>query len=249
MTNQETDRLRNRLRHVILPALTALNANIVATLGNTAAILAGETDRIEMLDQELLRRLATEPTTPERVVLSLAAWSGLAPADQRGVLRAAIALLTMNTRELGFAHVEALLDRSTAAATATGPHPLAAGLAWTVTGATRDHPARLCLHQAETLPFAPDHPFLDATWRQTVGHSHLPETGKIIVGEWQLTSTVVAPAPAFLNGPPPAEPTKTKPALPAVAPRPSPLAPILSTVERLNGGAPAWMPMAPLSCT
>ena len=223
VTNQETDRLRNRLRHLILPALTAINANIVETLGNTAAILAGETDRIEMLDQELLRRLATEPTTPERVVLSLAAWADLAPADQRGVLRAAIALLTMDTRELGFAHVEALLNRSAAAATATGPHPLAAGIAWTVAGATRVHPVRLSLHQADALPFAPDHPFLDATWRQTVGHSHLPETGKIIVGKWQLISTVGAPAPAFLNGPHACGVDKDE--ISAAGSRPSPLAP------------------------
>ena len=97
-SNQAMQFHRNRLRHVILPQLAALNPNIVETLTRTAEILGGDAARIDRLDRETLQTLLLEPS-PEtlntgalpiarvapmvRVVLHLERGRGVPHRDRR----------------------------------------------------------------------------------------------------------------------------------------------------------------------
>jgi tRNA(Ile)-lysidine synthase len=199
--------VRNRLRHDLLPRLAELNPAIVETLARTAEILAAEAERSELQDREHLARLLREPTPPpaslehsgrpaERIVLDLAQLQRLERAAQRGVLRAAIDALAPGQDEaglahVGFDHIESLLERCEVLAGATGPHPLAGGLAWTVAGWTGAGSACLSLHQENALPFLPDHPYLDAQWRATVGAQPIPANGSVQASpDWRLHSRV-----------------------------------------------------------
>jgi tRNA(Ile)-lysidine synthase len=205
---------RNRLRHDLLPRLAQLNPAIVETLARTAEIMAAEADRSTMQDREHLCRLLLEPAPNavlhtasqrlewadhpvERIVLDLAQLQRLDRASQRGVLRAAIDFLAPAHEETGLAHVdfdhiEALLERCETLTRATGPHPLAGHLAWTVAGHTATRPARLSLHLENALPFLPDHPHLDEQWRSIVGVQPIPANGSLqATTGWRLTSELL----------------------------------------------------------
>ena len=198
-SNADTTLLRNRVRHEILPQLAEINPNIVETLGRTAQILAGEAERLRTMDPQRLAGLCLEPlfsvakataatTAIHRVVLDLQKFLALEIADQRGVLRQALALLQPGLAAIGFAHSESLIEQLRAQPEASGPHPLVAGLGWSVAGATTQRAARLSLHRMDALPFSPDQPYLDETWCQTIGLVRLPLPDQITTKSGQITT-------------------------------------------------------------
>ncbi|MCL4862499.1 MAG: tRNA lysidine(34) synthetase TilS [Caldilineaceae bacterium] len=190
-TNRQTHFLRNRLRHDILPHLAQVNPSVVETLARTADLLAADYARLARLDGGLLADLRTADAAAEGpVVLDLTRLLALDLSAQRGVLRQALAKVAPSDAEFGLAHVEALLAAIRRSQAASGPHPIGAGLAWSVAGATPARPARLSIHQAAALPFAPDHPHLGAAWRATVGALKLPAEGVAPAADgWRLAVT------------------------------------------------------------
>ena len=206
-TNWDQRFARNRLRHTVLPALASLNPQIIHTLTRTADIVQQEAERLAALDQTTLVSLLLEPTwsfaqlqawhaqshaqqrttAPARVVLDATQLTTLPPAAQRGVLRAAFKLVTKSTGVPDFAQIELLLAALQPPLTVGGPHSWLADVAWSSAGATPDMPARLSLHSVTALPFTPTHPFLEETWRTTIGSLPLPAAGAVTVGAgWTL---------------------------------------------------------------
>jgi tRNA(Ile)-lysidine synthetase-like protein len=109
------------------------------------------------------------------------------------VLRQALARFTAQLHDVEFAQVERLRCTLHKNSHTQGPHPIGQGLAWSVAGATLTQPARLSLHQADALPFQPDHPYLHATWQAQIGSTPLPLPGKLCTGEgWHLQVTVLS---------------------------------------------------------
>lgn len=209
-TNDDQQFVRNRLRHTILPALTAINPNAVQTLARTAQLLQAEADRLTALDQAALTALLMEPawslsqlqrwheqsseqqrhTTLVRVVLDVDRLVVQSIAAQRGILREALALMTQSPDALQFEPIDALLTAIQPPHHASGPRPLSADLAWSLVGASGAAPARLSLHGTKMLPFAPTHPFLDEAWRKQVGRLPLLEEEIVAVTqEWSLRVT------------------------------------------------------------
>jgi tRNA(Ile)-lysidine synthase len=192
-TNADTRLSRNYVRHAVLPALASLNPNVVATLARSAELLAAEAERAEVADAAVLDELLVEPPVAGRIVLDLVRWQNLAfLAARRGVLRIAFNRLAADSRQLGYEQIEQIVHSATTGRSSTrssGPHPLPAGLAWSVVGAADGQPARLCLHAAHVPPVALDHPFLDAAWRAEHAACPLPVPGEITVGAWRLVTT------------------------------------------------------------
>jgi len=209
-SNQDQRFVRNRLRHDVLPALATINANITQTLARTAALLQGEADRLQALDQEALLSVLIEPgwspaafqtwqaqsrtaqmaTAPVRMVLDTGKFSKLSLATQRGVLREAFRCVTQQSLSLDFAQVETLVAAGQPTLSTSGPHSLLADVAWSSAGAIDNLPARLSLHRVDALPFAPAHPFLAESWRVTVEAQPLPMAGSIrLDDEWTLAVT------------------------------------------------------------
>jgi tRNA(Ile)-lysidine synthase len=190
-TNADTRFVRNYLRHVVLPSLAALNPNISTTLARSAELLAAEAVRAEAEDGQTLARLLVEPPTGARVVLDLVQWQALSLAARRGVLRQALAELAPDLgavgREVGYEHIEEIV-RTASPLRSGGPHPLPAGLAWSVIGATAAQRARLCLHVAAATPLAGNQPRLTAEWRRQNASLPLPVPGEVEVGTWRLAA-------------------------------------------------------------
>ena len=157
-SNLDRTHLRNHLRHVLLPALCALNPQVVAGLTHTAALLADDAARLAALDRQLLAELAPEQPTAERVVIALARWPTLGASERRGALRAALDSLGADLRAVGFEHIEELLARLAVPVCSGGPHPLAGGVSWSTAGATAAKPARLSLHCSDRPPLRPPRP-------------------------------------------------------------------------------------------
>ncbi|MFN8467056.1 MAG: tRNA lysidine(34) synthetase TilS [Caldilineaceae bacterium] len=187
-TNTDLRFARNRLRHVVLPALAGLNPNIVGTLARTAGLLADEAQRAEAADAAALAQLLVESPVEDRVVLDMGGWQLLPPAARRGVLRQAIDHLAPTCRQIGQEHIDQIA-RSAFSGASSGPHSLPAGLAWTIIEGTTKRGARLCLHAANTPPVEISHPFLDAAWRAEHDEYPLPIPGEIAAGAWRLIAT------------------------------------------------------------
>ncbi len=193
-TNQDIGLVRNRLRHVILPQLEAINPQVVRALGRTAEVLAAEADRLQRLDRAALEGLLLKPPAIPgtvdrlaRVVLDISDYLRLDPATQRGVLRAALTMLLPGRRDITFDHVETLRAAVTEGAPSGGPYPLISDVAWTLAGATADAPRRLSLHWTDALPFAPDGPHLGPTWETT----DIIAPGEIQHDRWTLTARIL----------------------------------------------------------
>lgn len=203
-TNANAAIARNRLRHLVLPQLALINPAVVDALCRTAELLAGEADRSEARDKALLDELCIAPAGAERVLLNLDGLRRLSTPDQRGVLRCALAqllrqqALSEQHSEIGFHHVEAVRAHLLGVVGASGPHPVAAGVAWSVAGRRNGAPARLSLHLASSLPFPPEHPYLGADWRARHGCLPVVAEASVDVDGWRLTcrQTPVAALPA-----------------------------------------------------
>ncbi len=110
-SNLDRSFLRNRVRHELLPILEDYNPNIRAVLGRMAAVLAGEHELVRGAVAQLWARLKAQDV-PGGVTFGRAEWSALSAAEQRAVLRAAVARLRGAARDIDFAPLEAALDFS-----------------------------------------------------------------------------------------------------------------------------------------
>ncbi len=107
-SNDDVTYARNRLRHVVLPALERENANLKATLARTAEVLAGEFELAERYVDGLWPQVArAAEQRPGLVVFDRAAWRGLGAAEQRALLRRGAAQLLGDARDLDFGPLEA----------------------------------------------------------------------------------------------------------------------------------------------
>ncbi|MBX3015436.1 MAG: tRNA lysidine(34) synthetase TilS [Caldilineaceae bacterium] len=204
-TNVDQRFARNRLRHTVLPALAALNPKAVATLARSAQLFQAEAERLALVDQTLLSTLLREPAWSlaqiqaglaqrydpaqalERVLLDLERLTAFPRAAQRGILRAAIALLLGPALLPSFEQLDGFTLALQPPHQTSGPHPLLADLAWSLRGPVAATPACLSLHRQMALPFSPEEPWLADAWRQQVGTFALPEGGKVAVGQgWSL---------------------------------------------------------------
>lgn len=195
-SNQSAAFVRNRLRHEVLPLLATLNPSIVATLGRTAAALAAESERAEQIDQQALARLRQAPdpaVAAKRVVLDLAGLCQQDQATQRGVLRQALGQLQPAANPT-FEQIEQILAGISAPIRTRGPHPLQAGIAWSVVGPTASQPAWLSLHHEGALPLQPAQPSLPPEWRQFTAEWAIVEGGQLSLPDsWVLHSRLLAP--------------------------------------------------------
>ncbi len=186
VSNDDTSLARNRLRHLIVPQLETLNPQLVATLGRTADVLAGDADRLHRLDHAHLARVIVEPKTMNfcaaRVVLATAELTVCDVATQRGLLRAALESLLPDLHNVTLAHVDRLRQALTEETFPGGPHPLLQGLCWTLAAASDTLPRRLSLHRAGALPFSPAGPHLGAGFSPTP----LDVSDSVDVGQWRM---------------------------------------------------------------
>jgi tRNA(Ile)-lysidine synthase len=109
-SNQDSKYARNRLRSEVLPALTAVNPNLVATLGREARVLADEADFIALAAAEARKALARDgaPGLPEgATALARTGLAHLHPAVARRLVADVVAALPGRR---GTAAVEAVLD-------------------------------------------------------------------------------------------------------------------------------------------
>lgn len=189
-SNQDTGLLRNRIRADLLPRLAEINPALVATLSRSAELFAAEAERGQRIDHAALDALRLDTTTPsaERIVLDADRLPTLEVATRRGVVRLALAYLGMDLRDAGLEAIDRLLEAVTITSHSSGPHPLGAGLAWTLLGGA---PRRLSLHRATTLPVQPDGPHL-ARVRDRLPHV-IPAQGSITLEGWRLESRLTTP--------------------------------------------------------
>ena len=177
-SNSDRAATRNRIRHELLPLLIEYNPRIIAALGRTAALSAGEHEFVETALDAAWPAVATVDAAGIRI--AGAGWGVLAPALQQAALRRAHARLAPGAT-LELQHVEqarALIARGV--------------------GGRLDLPGGVALHVGYggsfTLgaPPAPDGPQLAAA------SVALPEHGTLALGGgWALqVSRESEPAPA-----------------------------------------------------
>ena len=204
-TNTDPARTRNAVRHTILPALAALNPQIVAALNRTAEVVAADALRLASLDRRTLNVLLVEPRqlddrasgqpsdgqALDRIVLNLRMFGTFDRGAQRGALRAALARLAPGRYDdVEFAQTERILQNLSEET--SGPHPIGHGLAWSVMGEWRNRRLPyLSLHRAHVLPFGPLQPLLPADWRACPVAAG--DTVAVADG-WQLSSEAVPAA-------------------------------------------------------
>ncbi len=190
-TNADELRVRNRLRHRVVPLLADINPSVVETLARSAQILADEADRAAHANRQALDTVLVEQTAA-RIVLNVTAANKFDVATQRGLLKLAVEALAktdgVDGDDATFAQIKTL-RLALAQRAASGPHPLGQGVAWTVFADETGSP-RLGLHCEGAPPFAPRQPHLDpATW-PTAGLPVQPGHA-VDAGDWSLRATLL----------------------------------------------------------
>ena len=200
-SNQDLSFVRNRVRHEVLPRLEEINPSIVASLCRTAAVMRGEAQRMEGYTQQALDATRWEDESEEtpdsrnfwpqefgetgnsvtkRQVFDLPAFRSLSPADQREALRVSAHELGGTRTGPGFDSVERLRRMICDENRSGGPHSWFADVML-----TRTHEA-FSLHLQGILPFVPEHPYLDGSWRAENPSKTLAAGEKIIADRWTL---------------------------------------------------------------
>ncbi len=207
-TNVEVSYLRNRLRHEVLPLLTALNPNIRQTLARAGHALAADYAFIEQsVADELQAELRDQ--TEDAIALSLDRFRRpeLSTAIRRGLLRQAILLLAPDLGEVGFATIDGAL--AVALHGHTGRQAaLPGGIMLRVEYDT------LTFRRPGAAPHPPPAPWLPAGARLAVevpGETHLPDSAWTLHTRWlnpgedparfygqPLTAVLLLPARATL---------------------------------------------------
>lgn len=186
-SNADETRSRNLIRHQVLPALTRINPQVVATLARTADQIAGEHDRLRSLDEQTLRQRIVQQDE-ERIVLRLGALQELTPAMLRGLLHTALAHLDADLRTIGATQIHALCTRIMQARRVSGPHPLAGELAWSVVAAPNSE-AHFVLHRRAALPLPPPGPWLDKDMQSV--EWVVPVEGELALGAWIMRCRLI----------------------------------------------------------
>ena len=107
-TNADRRYVRNRIRHELIPHITAAyNPNLIETLLRHSKVVRAEEKWLEDLTRARFGE-ALLSRDPDRLELSVSHVAGLEKAACRRVLRKAVAELTGNLRRIGFRHVEAI---------------------------------------------------------------------------------------------------------------------------------------------
>jgi tRNA(Ile)-lysidine synthase len=106
VSNANTDFLRNRLRHDIMPQLASVNPSLPEVLASTATWAQGE----EQYWSEEVARLEGEYFVPAReaILLRTPALNQLPVAAQRRLLRRAVERVRGSLRAIDFSHIEAM---------------------------------------------------------------------------------------------------------------------------------------------
>jgi tRNA(Ile)-lysidine synthase len=170
-TNHDVTLARNRLRHLVLPQLEQINSNAVISIGRTAQLLADAADQLDEGNEQLLDALTLDQTTGERIVLDLVRLHRLGLSHRRAVLHSALQRTFSMLSDLTFDHVERLAATLADDGGHGGPHPLLAGVGWTigasppVIGERTRRPDWLSLHAQRALPLRMNTPWLDETIR------------------------------------------------------------------------------------
>jgi tRNA(Ile)-lysidine synthase len=108
-TNDETDALRNRIRHELLPLLARYNPGIRKVLARLADTAAEDLEMIDYATREACARVA-QAEAGEWPAFDRAAWRALPAPLQRGVLREAARQAAGDTTDLAFAAIEEARD-------------------------------------------------------------------------------------------------------------------------------------------
>lgn len=195
-TNRDVTLARNRLRHLVLPQLEQINSNVVVSIGRTAQLLADTADRLDEGNEQLLGALTLEQTAGERIVLDLARLHRLGLSHRRAVLHSALQRTFSTLSDLAFDHVERLAAMLADDGRHGGPHPLLAGVGWTIgtsppaIGGRTQQPDWLSLHAQHALPLRMNIPWLDETVRLRLPLL-LDAPGVLEVGDgWTLYTTL-----------------------------------------------------------
>ena len=104
-SNDDPTLARNRIRHELLPLLADYNPQIRRVLATTGHILADDADWLAS-QVDAAWPAVVEQTHADRIVVDLAAWRGLSPSVQRGLLRRMVRTLRGELHNLSFVHVE-----------------------------------------------------------------------------------------------------------------------------------------------
>jgi tRNA(Ile)-lysidine synthase len=110
-TNRDTQILRNRLRHELLPLLEQVNPNLREVLRRNARIIADDYAYIGQRVDGAWQRTVLEESQ-EGVSFSLSGWRTLQPALKRALIRMAVMRLRPALRTLDAQHVERALHLS-----------------------------------------------------------------------------------------------------------------------------------------
>lgn len=109
-SNLETDKMRNRIRHELVPLLKErFNPGIVDSLTRNAEIVRDEEAFLQKYTYDVYLESAEE-SVPAKVVLRKDALRRLEPAIRRRVIRLGVELVKSDLRSLSFSHLEDALD-------------------------------------------------------------------------------------------------------------------------------------------
>jgi tRNA(Ile)-lysidine synthase len=101
--------LRNRIRHQLIPELTArYNPGIVKGLSHTAEIIRREDDYLQTVVRQILSRWGIVPGEAE-ILLPLAAFIDLHEALQGRVIKCLLGVAALSGNGVGYKHIEAVL--------------------------------------------------------------------------------------------------------------------------------------------
>jgi len=212
-TNEDQRYTRNYLRHTVLPALAAVNPQVVEAIGRMATLTAAESARLAAYDAQLLHSLqwptTNEPVIPahasrpvsgetlqprRELVLNLALLRAQPVATQRALLRLACAQVAPLSSALSFEQLTQLCRALTHAGSG-GPHPIVGALQWSVAGAFGDRPPLVSIHRKGTLPFGEGRPLLAAGAVLRLPAVALDECHTMVpVPGWQMTISAMTRA-------------------------------------------------------
>ncbi len=104
-TNDDPAYLRNRLRHAIMPLLETLNPQLRPALARMAEALRGDAELVRLAGDRALAGVL-RVIQPGAAVLDRAAWGACSTGEKRYILRAVIARLRPDLRDVGFVAVD-----------------------------------------------------------------------------------------------------------------------------------------------
>jgi tRNA(Ile)-lysidine synthase len=104
-TNTDLTYFRNRLRHEVIPLLEQLNPNVRETLARTADVLRADAALVSQAGAAALAR-TVRVSRADGVILDIHAWDSLSLSEKRHVIRAVVARLRPDQRDVSLAHVD-----------------------------------------------------------------------------------------------------------------------------------------------